>query len=113
MTRSRSLLLALVALAPPLAAQAQLTRSPATPFAPADRGDRDALAQDVFLTPVPVDVLDREIRARAPNSVADLFRAGLDVSGVGLTGTASSVASGRILWSPTGSVSTTRASRTR
>jgi hemoglobin/transferrin/lactoferrin receptor protein len=44
--------------------------------------------KDVFLTPAPVEVFDRAaIAARAPNSVADLFRgvAGLDVSGVGLS----------------------------
>jgi hemoglobin/transferrin/lactoferrin receptor protein len=90
MTRSRSLLVALAALAPPLAAQARPDTAASrdtvylTPIAvTATRSPKD-----VFLTPVPVDVLDRtDIRGRAPNSVADLFRglAGLDVSGVGLT----------------------------
>jgi len=90
MIRSRSFLLALLALAPPLAAQARpdtaVSRDTVylTPIAvTATRSPKD-----VFLTPVPVNVLDRtDIRARAPNSVADLFRglAGLDVSGVGLT----------------------------
>lgn len=44
--------------------------------------------KDVFVTPAPVAVFDRgDIRARAPNTVADLFRGqtGLDVSGVGLS----------------------------
>ena len=90
MIRSRSLLVALAALAPPLAAQARPDTAASrdtvylTPIAvTATRSPKD-----VFLTPVPVDVLDRtDIRGRAPNSVADLFRglAGLDVSGVGLT----------------------------
>jgi hemoglobin/transferrin/lactoferrin receptor protein len=43
--------------------------------------------KEVFLTPAPVNVFDRsDIRARAPNTLTDLFRgqAGLDVSGVGL-----------------------------
>ena len=90
MTRSRSFLLALALVAPPLTAQARpdtaVSRDTVylTPIAvTATRSPKD-----VFLTPVPVDVLDRsDIRARAPNSVADLFRglAGLDASGVGLT----------------------------
>lgn len=89
MTRSRSLLVALAALAPPLAAQARPDTAASrdtvylTPIAvTATRSPKD-----VFLTPVPVDVFDRtDIRTRAPNSVADLFRglAGLDVNGVGL-----------------------------
>ena len=43
--------------------------------------------KEVFLTPAPVNVFDRsDIRARAPNTLTDLFRgqAGLDVTGVGL-----------------------------
>jgi hemoglobin/transferrin/lactoferrin receptor protein len=90
MPRSRSILSSLVLLASPLAAQAR----------PDTAGARDTVyltpiavtatrsPKDVFLTPVPVSVLDRaDIRARAPNSVGDLFRgqAGLDVSGVGLS----------------------------
>jgi hemoglobin/transferrin/lactoferrin receptor protein len=90
MTRSRSFLLALVVLAPPLAAQARsdTTVSRDTVYLTPIAVTATRSPKDVFLTPVPVAVLDRyDIRARAPNSVADLFRglAGLDVSGVGLT----------------------------
>ena len=45
-------------------------------------------AKNVFLTPAPVQVFDQsDIRAKAPNTLADLFRGqpGLDVTGVGLT----------------------------
>ena len=90
MIRSRSFLLALLVLAPPLAAQARsdTTVSRDTVYLTPIAVTATRSPKDVFLTPVPVDVLDRaDIRARAPNSVADLFRglAGLDVSGVGLT----------------------------
>jgi outer membrane receptor protein involved in Fe transport len=89
MTRSRSLLLALAALTPPLAAQARpdTTASRDTVYLTPIAVTATRSPKDVFLTPVPVDVFDRTaIRGRAPNSVADLFRgrAGLDVSGVGL-----------------------------
>ena len=45
-------------------------------------------AKNVFLTPAPVQVFDQsDIRAKAPNTLTDLFRGqpGLDVTGVGLT----------------------------
>ena len=89
MTRSRSLLVALAALAPPLAAQARpdTTASRDTVYLTPIAVTATRSPKDVFLTPAPVDVLDRaDIRTRAPNSVADLFRglAGLDVNGVGL-----------------------------
>ena len=90
MTRPRVVLFAGALLVPSLAAQARPDTAASrdtvylTPIAvTATRSPKD-----VFLTPVPVDVLDRrDIRTRAPNNVADLFRglAGLDVSGVGLT----------------------------
>jgi hemoglobin/transferrin/lactoferrin receptor protein len=44
--------------------------------------------KEVFLTPAPVNVFDQsDIRARAPNTLTDLFRGqtGLDVTGVGLS----------------------------
>ncbi|HJQ65752.1 MAG TPA: TonB-dependent receptor [Gemmatimonadales bacterium] len=94
-TRSRpfpSRLLAVLVVAPALAAAQQTT--------PDSAHARDTVRlspvvvtatrspKEVFLTPAPVNVFDRsDIRARAPNTLTDLFRgqAGLDVSGVGLS----------------------------
>lgn len=45
-------------------------------------------AKEIFLAPAPVNVFDQsDIRARAPNTLTDLFRGqtGLDVTGVGLS----------------------------
>ncbi len=90
--RTISLALAAVAAlpwAPPLTAQsADTTISRDTVYLTPVAVTATRAPKDVFLTPLPVEVLDRsDIRMRAPNTVADLFRgqAGLDVSGVGLS----------------------------
>lgn len=74
--------------APPLTAQsADTTVSRDTVYLTPIAVTATRAPKDVFLTPLPVEVLDRtDIRMRAPNTVADLFRghAGLDVTGVGL-----------------------------
>ncbi|MDH3498087.1 MAG: TonB-dependent receptor [Gemmatimonadota bacterium] len=88
MTRVRSISILSLALAAPLAAQrsADTAATRDTVYLTPIAVTATRSPQDVFLTPVPVNVLDRaDLRGRAPNGVADLFRGqvGLDVSGVG------------------------------
>jgi hemoglobin/transferrin/lactoferrin receptor protein len=93
MPRARALLAALLAAFSPLPAVAQqgpadTTRVRDTVYLTPIAVTATRSPKDVFLTPAPVGVFDRsDIRARAPNTLVDLFRgqAGLDVSGVGLS----------------------------
>ncbi len=93
MSRASALFAALLAALTPLTAAAQqgpvdTSRVRDTVYLTPVAVTATRSPKDVFLTPAPVAVFDRsDIRAKAPNTLVDLFRgqAGLDVSGVGLS----------------------------